>query len=136
MTQDATAGDLLAREVAIAAWLAEGHDRLLAHARVQLLCDRYRGAHAGTGMYGGGMFTIERWRRSHADIFRSWWQCRVCFAVISEVERMAPDPRLREHEIDHCETWLAEHRYVVPGRFADRDVLGDALTMAFGSFVR
>lgn len=124
----------------ILAWLGEGYDRLIAVAARQLCPmaqlaspDGYR---AGTTVPAGTMFLPTMWRRTLDEPERLFWRCRVCLENVSEVARIALDPRVEEHRIDHCEEWLSFHNYVVPGRYAHRDVLADALSAAFETIGR
>lgn len=134
-----TADELRARELVIASWLESGYQNLLTFACERMCRAERRNLPNGWGtslIPRGTMFELRMSRRTIEEPLQEWWICRVCSEHVSEVARMAPDPRVANHRIAHCERWLAERRYVIPGRYDDREVLADALVHAFGSFVR
>jgi len=104
--------DSYRRAAELLRWLALGHDRLLqlgkdALARThRVVVDRMRGHGAGA-----------------RD------ECLVCG------ESWNADPSTcMAHVNEHAEEWLAERRYIVPGRYPEREQLGDALCVAFAVF--
>lgn len=134
-----TEDELNARELVIASWLESGYQNLLTFA-CERMCPATRvnepNGWSTRVLPRGTMFELRRSRRTIEEPLQDWWICRVCSQHVSEVARMAPDPRVADHRIAHCEAWLTWHRYVIPGRYDDREVLADALVHAFGSFVR